>query len=343
MLTKDQLEIADKNVQLFYSELAKTPYNFNGNSPRETRFLNDGFFQLYTLEETLKKLPENATHQERISALSKKQNQVLASWQEEAAKVAGISELGVNRLITRVPIIFYYLMEQDEKSSFAYACSPVGVYAKEKKVLVERTYEIGLCPEVLKTFNWSHGKHKGFYIGPDMSKNTETFVPFEISKSIEKKLSQKIQCLFNGLLYYGLDKTETEKLFCFVDTSEGSTIIEGNKKIAERCTEVKEKYGIDALFTLYATKSIKLPEWWKENVLVSDKVRFEPSDKKYVNLQMHKIEEVLAKIEQKYDSETFWRLLVQYYFSKGKLTSFDYDPEQSMRDLLREHLLPSVE
>jgi len=343
MFTKDKIEKSDSQVQLFYSELAKTPYNFNGDSPRETRFLDGGFPQLYSIENILNSLPENATHEERILSLSEKQKQVLALWQEEAAKNAGISELGMNRLITRVPIIFYYLMEQDEKSSFVSACSPVGVYAKEKKVLTQRTYEIGLCSEVLKTFNWSHGNHKGFYIGPNTSKNTETFVPFKISESIEKKLSQKIQCLFNGLLYYGLDKNETEKLFCFIDTTEGSTIIEGNKKIAERCREVKEKYDIDALFTLYATKSISVPTWWTNNVLLSDKVRFEPADKRYVDLQIHRIEEVLAKIEKKYDSETFWRLLVQYYVRKGKLTSFDYDPEQSMRNLLRDHLLPSVE
>lgn len=269
--------------------------------------------------------------------------------EKRAALEAGVNNMGLERVCRRVPVILYYATENPELGYGSVAKHIAEAFAQHEiaeraKYLEDQQYEIGLCPAVVKTHSWGHDMFGDVVMGVNSwEKGTSSVSKYckqtddSIASFIKEHIGENIRPAFNGIIYQGFDAGGQERLFLVLDTSAEAGIVNANVNIAERLAQTAQKYGVHGLFTLYATEHLT------NDRAIGYEARLDPSDAKYTNLQITDLSAGLQKIKEQWEQETFWRMLVQSYVQRGKLTNSDPDPEQSMRDLLRDNMLMRAE
>lgn len=341
MLTPDQVTGSDRFVRFFYEQIGKSPSTLNG---RDIAEYSEEYRRMECIGLSLYKYEP-----EKVEAAK-------AEGQVAAAKESGVDRLGIERLVTRMPAIFYFILEGEEKELTCPFeanrhgdlghCKNMSVYYGEGKsvpadisALAKRQLEIGLNPDVLKSYNWCHDNFDGvaasWYNG-GIHKNPDKVGKYDIASFVEKQLEEDIQVAYSGLVYHGLDSQGLGRLLAFVDTSESSRLIESRGDIAERCAELVARYGLDGLFTLSAEKHIPKETdgfWSRGDWKVSKEARLDAGDGEHVNLRMTNLVSALDTIKKGWQEETFKRQVMQHFHSSGELTAGDAG--QGIRDFLR--------
>lgn len=324
MLAPTQIASADECVKFFYQELVKTPRNFNGKSIFDRDYIEGMFGKDYSwiLAPHRDKIAEYSTKEkyaEFRSTLTEKERQALLACERLAAETGGVDKLGIQRLIRRVPVIFYHFL------------SPNVSYDDETP---PEQYEIGLSPQSLKSWTWCHDFGRSVAVSWHNGGLHKIAYPhFEISSFISGHFSAQVRSDFTGLLYHGLTLDEEEQLLLLVDTSEATGQIEKNQSIANKCQNARRRYGIDKLYLLSASVHTNSQRDCEKDMPVSSKARLDACDRRYTNLEIKAIQEILKQSE----SETLWRILLLNTLGKGGFSNVDDDPGQTLRELLKDH------
>ena len=336
-------EITDDNVRRFYENLHATPCAFNKRPLNDFAPLDDKRMIRQCLNKrSAPFIHEGGDYDEGFSQLDEDQMDMLITCEEEAARYAMVDKLGMTRLRKRIPALFFFPIDGD------WGYSRLANMAYEWKHIVHdgklRPFEIGIDPSTVESFGWLHNcgdiKH-----GPMHEKDDNPGYAHSISDNIEAFLGKRVYPIFTAQLYYGLDPENHERLFMFVDTSYATSNLKNIYPVAKNCADTAERYGIDMICSLYAEKHKKTERNPRQPGIASQ-AHLDPFDGRVAELEIDDISAALEKIKMVWQDETFMRMMVQYYQNKTDL--FTSDPEQGVREIIREHLffnatLPYVE
>lgn len=325
MLTPTQILSADKCVQFFYQELAKTPRNFNGESLEQVAYKYYDYYQALELEPHQNSLLEFKSREQYESYLKKlapEKRKIVHSCEKITAIHGGVDKLGIDRLIRRVPVLVYQFSDGKFQDGNYNA---VG------------NYELGLNHQALYSWSYCHDWKSGVAIswdGGGVFKKSDSDI--DISCHLYRQFGKFIRNNYTGLFYHGFKKDGEETSLLLVDTTAGTQSIEGDKKVRAQSLEMKERYGIDRMYLLSATKQTNISlrdDIRDERTTVYNSYRLDACDGDYVDLNIKE----LGTIMNQYESDTLFRILLLSAKSKGGFSGSDSDPSQTFRNVLLEH------
>lgn len=325
MLTPEQIASADECVKFFYSELAKTPRNFNGESLEKVAYKYydyDSALELDPHQKSLLEYKSREQYESFLQKLSPGKRKIVHACEKIAAIYGGVDKLGIDRLIRRVPVLVYQLSDGEWRDGNYHA---VG------------NYELGLNHQALYSWDYCHDWKSGVAIhwhGGGVFKKPDSDI--DISCHLYQQFGKHIRNNYTGLFYQGFQKDGEETSFLLVDTTAGTQSIETDKKVKAQSLEMKARYGIDRMYLLSATKQINIApqnDPRDDCTKVYHSYRLDACDGLYVDLNIRE----LGKIINQYESDTLFRILLLSAKSKGGFSSSDSDPSQTFRDVFLEH------
>jgi hypothetical protein len=352
MLDPEQRTHADKYVQLFYNELAKAPRNRDGYLFLE----NDNTIRDAKMFAEFAGEKNPAFVKKQYAEIEEQTNKI----EKDFAKYSGLDRFGIERLVTRMPVIFYVPLHKkgprltfshhsifdhnNQMESIFFSTEIRKTVQQFKDALEEERFEIGLDATILKTTNWNHSNMGGIRQGDGYNNPFENGIT-NMASHIEYGIGEKIQNLFTGVLYAGITPDNQQNILVFVDTSEATSFLKTNKNIMNNCAETVVRYGLDGLYSLYAESQTNREGRNRE---VSANAMLDPSDCTTFTINRDGLKTNIeffdmTKIKQDWQEETFWRTLVQSYLAEGKFSQRDPDPEQSLRDIMRDAMLMQME
>jgi hypothetical protein len=325
MLTPSQIASADEYVKFFYSELAKTPRNFNGESLEQVAYKYYDCYDALELEPHQARLLEYKSKEQYESFLRKlspRKREIVHACEKIAAIYGGVDKLGIDRLIRRVPVLVYQLSDGEWEQGNYHA---VG------------NYELGLNSQSLYSWAYCHDWKSGVAIhwhGSGVFK--KSIEDIDIVCHLYRRFRKQIRNNYTGLLYQSFQKDGEETSFLLVDTTAGTQSIETEERVKAQSLEMKARYGIDRMYLLSATNQINITarnDPRDDCTKVYQNYRLDACDGEYVNLNIKEF----GQIMNQYESDTLFRILLLSAKSKGGFSSSDPDPSQTFRDVFLEH------